>query len=44
LVLDKFESLINDITVGLPGEISSRRQQYAYYRSKLLQFKELETA
>lgn len=43
-VLDKFETLINDISIGLPGEIAARRQQYEYYRSKLLTFKELEVA
>ena len=39
--LNKFDELINDITVGLPAEIELRRQQYEYYRNKLLSFKEL---
>ena len=43
-VLDKFEALINDIFIGLPAEIAARRQQYEYYRNKLLTFKELEVA
>jgi type I restriction enzyme S subunit len=43
-VLDKFEALINDITIGLPAEISTRRQQYEHYRTKLLSFKELDVA
>jgi specificity subunit len=41
-ILDKFEKLTNDISVGLPAEIESRRKQYEYYRNKLLTFKELE--
>jgi type I restriction enzyme S subunit len=41
-VLDKFEALINDITFGLPAEISARKKQYEYYCSKLLSFKDLE--
>jgi type I restriction enzyme S subunit len=28
----------------LPGEMAARRQQYEYYRDKLLTFKELEVA
>ena len=39
-MLDRFDALINDITQGLPAEINVRRQQYAYYRDKLLTFKE----
>jgi type I restriction enzyme S subunit len=38
-VLDKFDSLVNDISVGLPAEIEARRKQYNYYRGKLLDFK-----
>lgn len=41
-VLDKFEKLTNDISIGLPAEIEARRKQYGYYRNKLLTFKELE--
>ncbi|WP_456695514.1 restriction endonuclease subunit S [Aeromicrobium sp. P5_D10] len=37
-VLDSFDSLVNDITVGLPAEIAARRRQYGYYRDKLLTF------
>ena len=40
-ILDKFEKLTNDITVGLPAEIELRRKQYEYYRNKLLSFEEL---
>lgn len=39
-VLDQFDTLVNDITAGLPAEIAARRQQYAYYRDRLLTFKE----
>lgn len=39
-VLDKFESLVNDVSIGLPAELNARRQQYEYYRNKLLTFKE----
>ncbi len=37
-ILDKFETLVNDISEGLPAEITARRQQYEYYRDKLLTF------
>lgn len=37
-ILDKFDKLVNDISVGLPAEIKAR-QQYEYYRNKLLTFK-----
>ena len=40
-ILDKFDKLINDITVGIPAEIELRRKQYEYYRNKLLSFEEL---
>ncbi len=39
-ILDNFESLVNDIAFGLPAELNARRQQYEYYRNKLLTFKE----
>lgn len=39
-VLKQFDALINDISHGLPAEIDARRKQYAYYRDKLLSFKE----
>ena len=38
-ILDKFEALVNDISEGLPAELKARRQQYEYYRDKLLSFK-----
>lgn len=39
-ILDKFDSLVNDTTIGIPAEIEARRKQYAYYRNKLLTFEE----
>ena len=38
-ILDRFESLVNDISSGLPAEIAARHQQYEYYRDQLLTFK-----
>lgn len=39
-ILDAFDALVNDLSSGLPAEIAARRQQYAYYRDRLLTFKE----
>jgi type I restriction enzyme S subunit len=41
-MLDKFDTLISSISIGLPAEIEVRRQQYEYYREKLLTFKPLD--
>ncbi|MDE5771831.1 MAG: restriction endonuclease subunit S [Ruminococcus sp.] len=38
-ILDRFDTLCNDLTSGLPAEINARQKQYEYYRDKLLQFK-----
>ena len=40
-VLNKFHSICNDLSAGLPAEIEARQKQYEYYRDKLLSFKEL---
>ena len=40
-ILDRFDTLCNDLSTGLPAEIAARQQQYEYYRDKLLTFKEL---
>ncbi|MGL4791453.1 MAG: restriction endonuclease subunit S, partial [Anaerotignaceae bacterium] len=40
-ILDRFDTLCNDISTGLPAEIEARKKQYEYYRDKLLTFKEL---
>ena len=37
-ILDKFDTLVNSISEGLPREIELRRKQYEYYREKLLSF------
>ena len=39
-VLDKFDLLVNDLSVGLPAELAARRSQYEYYRNRLLTFEE----
>ena len=41
-ILDKFDALVNDISIGLPAELNARRKQYEYYRDRLLTFKPLE--
>ncbi|WP_296139729.1 restriction endonuclease subunit S [uncultured Tessaracoccus sp.] len=38
--LEKFDTLVSDMSVGLPAELAARRKQYEYYRDKLLTFKE----
>jgi type I restriction enzyme S subunit len=38
-ILDNFDTLCNSMTEGLPGEIALRKQQYEFYRDKLLTFK-----
>ena len=43
-ILDNFDALVNDISVGLPAELEARREQYEYYRNKLLDFKKLNHA
>jgi len=39
-LLDKFDALVNDLSAGLPAELTARRQQYEYYRDHLLTFEE----
>jgi len=39
-ILDNFDALVNDLSIGIPAEIAARRKQYKYYRDKLLTFKE----
>lgn len=41
-ILDRFDTLCNDISSGLPAEIEARQKQYEYYRDELLTFKELK--
>ena len=39
-ILDKLDALVNDLSIGLPAELKTRRQQYEYYRDRLLTFSE----
>ncbi len=39
-MLDRFDALVNDLSVGLPAELAARRKQYEYYRDRLLTFEE----
>lgn len=39
-LLDNFETLTNDLSIGLPAELAARRKQYEYYRDQLLTFEE----
>ncbi|MCE7935359.1 MAG: restriction endonuclease subunit S, partial [Chlorobi bacterium CHB2] len=39
-ILDKFDALVNDLSIGLPAEIAARQKQYEYYRDRLLTFPE----
>lgn len=41
-ILDRFNTITNDLTQGLPAEIEARHQQYEYYRDSLLSFKRKE--
>ena len=40
-ILDRFESLVNDLSEGLPAEIEAEKERYEYFRNKLLSFKPL---
>ncbi|MBC6529379.1 restriction endonuclease subunit S [Escherichia coli] len=42
-ILDKFDTLTNSITEGLPREIELRQKQYEYYRDLLFSFLKPET-
>ena len=39
-ILDQFDALVNDLSSALPAEVQARRQQYEYYRDRLLTFRE----
>lgn len=43
-ILNKFDTLANSITEGLPREITLRQKQYEYYRDLLLSFPKPEEA
>ncbi len=42
-ILDRFDALTTSLTDGLPAEIEARRQQYEYYRDRLLDFPKKES-
>uniref|UniRef100_UPI003B9FF9C2 restriction endonuclease subunit S n=1 Tax=Morganella morganii TaxID=582 RepID=UPI003B9FF9C2 len=42
-ILDKFDTLTNSITEGLPREIELRQKQYEYYRALLFSFPKPES-
>jgi len=37
-ILDSFDALVNNLSVGLPAELAARRKQYEHYRDRLLTF------
>jgi len=37
-ILDQFDTLVTDMSAGIPAEIAARRKQYEYYREQLLSF------
>ena len=37
-LLNKFDELVSDLVQGLPAEIAAVKEQYEYYRNKLLSF------
>ena len=41
-IIERFDSICNSISDGLPAEIEARQKQYEYFRDKLLTFKEKE--
>lgn len=43
-ILDKFDTLTNSITEGLPHEIELRQKQYEYYRDMLFSFPKPDVA
>lgn len=43
-ILDKFETLVNDLSQGLPAEIAAVQEQYEYYRNELLSFQNITEA
>ena len=40
-IFDRFETLVNDLSKGLPAEIEAVKARYEYYRNKLLTFNPL---
>lgn len=42
-ILERFDTLCNDLSAGLPAEIKVRQKQYEYYRDKLLSLKNYQS-
>lgn len=40
-IIEKFDALVNDLSIGLPAELAARRKQYEHYRDRLLTFEEM---
>lgn len=40
-ILDKFDTLVSELSASLAAEVKARRAQYEYYRDRLLAFEEL---
>lgn len=40
-ILERFDSLTNSLTSGIPAELTGRKKQYVHYRERLLSFKNL---
>lgn len=40
-ILDQLDTLVNDLSIGLPAELNARRRQYQHYRDRLLTFTEV---
>ena len=38
-ILNRFDTITNDLTQGLPAEMTARKMQYEYYRDTLLSFR-----
>lgn len=38
-ILNRFDTITNDLTQGLPAEIAARKMQFEYYRDALLSFR-----
>lgn len=39
-ILDKFDTIVNDLSNGLTAEIEARQRQYEFYRDKIIKFQE----
>lgn len=40
-ILEMLDTLVNDMSIGLPAELAARRKQYEHYRDRLLTLKAL---